>query len=274
MRLLTSIPLEKLYHRASWIAIAVVLSFPAAFFKPAKAFDSTAAGVAVFKPRIAASASVISPGHDSRVHLQRDLGFRERASLVTYHGGMRLGEHDWVEFEAFHLDQSGSVTASRTRRIGSIDFLVLFDLETRVSLTGMGATWAHTVLTTGGHEFGGRLGFHLVSLDVSASSVDLERSSSGHGLAAFPHAGLFVRRGAPKGWAWSARADVSDIKFKRFDNRALALAVGLEHRFANGIAIGAEYRYWDVRFGETRGATRREYSGRLSGPAVYLMLTL
>jgi len=256
------------------MATAAVLALLAAICTPARAQDTFLAGAAAFRTRIATSARLINPRGDSQVQLQRDLGFGEHTSFVNFYGGLRLGGRDEIEFEAFKIEQSGSIVASRHRRIGGVDFLVFYDLATQVSITTAGATWARTLANWQGHEFGSRLGVHLVSLEASVRSVDLEQSRSGHGLAGYPHAGLFVRRGGTTGWAWSARADVSDINVKRFEGWALSLGAKLEHRFGNGLAVGAEYRYWDADFATTsRSGTRREYAARISGPAAYVALS-
>jgi hypothetical protein len=233
-----------------------------------------------FHPSISSNAQVDQPttgAPGTAIDFERDLGLEKTKTLPTLLLGARFGGNWRAEFEYFHLSRDGNQTLGQILNVDDSTFPVSAAVSTHFSSSVYRASIGYSLVKTPQLEFGGVVGAHVTTFDIS---IEGDVTSGGSTLAAqreeknktvpLPTLGLYGAYAFAPGWVTTGRVDFFKLKHGDYDGRLVNGQLNLIYRVNPAIGLGLGYRYDDYKVTSARSDFRGHVDYKFRGPQVFL----
>ena len=261
-----------------WAALAALLStFPLAGqadvdwglnheFNDAFVFSL---GASYFRTNGQAQLNSTTSGLGTLIDLQDTLGLSGEAAGPYASFRWRMSDRWRLEASYVWISESGSKSLNQDIHWGDVTFPINTDVSSKFNFSDLRTSVGYSFYKTSDKELGVGLGLHVLSYQLSLSSLNLG-TEAGNVLAPLPVLSAYGGFALNEHWSVTARLDWLSLTYQQYHGGITSVGFDVLYQPFQHIGFGAGWRGLTVNFEATSGRFVGKLEQSLQGPQLFV----
>ena len=208
-------------------------------------------------------------GLGTLVDLQDTLGLSQEATGPYAAFRWRMSERWRLEASYVWITESGSKAINQDITWGDVVYPINTNLSTKFNFSDFRTSVGYSFYKTSDKELGVGLGLHVLSYQLSLSSLNLG-TEAGNVLAPLPVLSAYGGFALDEHWAVTARLDWLSLTYQQYQGGITSMAFDVLYQPFQHVGFGIGWRSLYVNFQATSGHFVGKFEQSMQGPQLFL----
>jgi len=231
---------------------------------------SFALGATYFRTTGQAQLNSTTSGLGTLIDLQDTLGLSGEAAGPYASFRWRMSERWRLEASYVWISESGSKGINQDIHWGDVTFPINTDVSSKFNFSDLRSSVGYSFYKTGDKELGVGLGLHVLSYQLSLSSLNLG-TEAGNVLAPLPVLSAYGGFALNEQWSVTARLDWLSLTYQQYHGGITSVAFDVLYQPFQHVGFGFGWRGLSVNFQATSGRFVGKLEQSLQGPQLFLI---
>jgi len=228
-----------------------------------------ALGATYFRTTGQAQLNSTTSGLGTLIDLQDTLGLSGEATGPYASFRWRMSERWRLEASYVWISESGDKSLTQDIQWGDVNFPINANVSSKFNFSDLRSSVGYSFYKTSDKELGVGLGLHVLSYQLSLSSLNLG-TEAGNVLAPLPVLSVYGGFALNEQWSVSARLDWLSLTYQQYHGGITSVGVDLLYQPFQHFGLGIGWRSLNLNFQATSGRFVGKFEQSLQGPQLFL----
>jgi len=208
-------------------------------------------------------------GLGTLIDLQDTLGLSQEATGPYASLRWRMSERWRLEASYIWISESGGKSLNQQIEWGDVTFPINTAVSSKFNFSDFRTSVGYSFYKTSDKELGVGLGLHVLSYQLSLSSLNLG-TEAGNVLAPLPVLSAYGGFALDEHWSVGARLDWLSLTYQQYHGGITSIGVDVLYQPFQHFGVGIGWRSLNVNFQATSGRFVGKFEQSLQGPQLFL----